>query len=161
KPFPAISCKYTTGNSIRKTECNLIGRQLKPLGINMTTKPISDLGGVLDKGQFDTIVYAWVGTPFPFAGAQQIWTIKGGNDFGKMDDPKVVSLLAQAATQTDRQKAFTLLNQADKEITKNSYSLPLYQKPTMLAGYDKFANIRDNPTSVGPPYNSNEWGLRK
>lgn len=161
KPFPSLTCKYTTGNSIRKTECNLIATQLKPLGIDMSNKPITDLGGTLDKGQFQTIVYGWVSAPFPFNGAQQIWTIDGGNDFGKMDDPKVNSLLKKANVQTDRNEAMKLLNKADKEITKNSYTLPLYQKPTMLAGYDKFANVRDNPTLVGPPYNSNKWGLRK
>lgn len=159
--FPALTCKYTSGNQIRKTECELIARQLKPLGISMSAKPISDLGGTLAQGQFQTIVYAWVGTPFPFAGAEQIWTLDGGNDFGKFDDPQVDKLLGQAAAQTDRQKAMKLLNQADKLITKGSYSLPLYQKPTMLAGSDKFANIRDNPSSVGPPYNTQEWGIRK
>jgi peptide/nickel transport system substrate-binding protein len=30
----------------------------------------------------------------------------------------------------------------------------------LLAYVNKWGNIRDNATSVGPPYNVQEWGLK-
>jgi peptide/nickel transport system substrate-binding protein len=36
----------------------------------------------------------------------------------------------------------------------------LYQKPLILAYNSKWANIRVNGDQVGPPYNTQEWGLR-
>jgi peptide/nickel transport system substrate-binding protein len=159
KPFPALSCKYATGNQIRNQECQLIGNQLQKIGIKMSPKPVDDLGTTLGKAQFSAIVYAWVSDPYPFAGAQQLWTPKGGGDYGKFNNPKVTKMLDQAESQTDRQKAYKLMAQADKLISKGSYALPLYQKPTMIAGYKKYANVRDNPTNVGPPYNTEEWGV--
>jgi glutathione transport system substrate-binding protein len=45
-------------------------------------------------------------------------------------------------------------------MTPEAYVLPLYQKPTFLAVYKEFANVRDNPTSAGPTYNIQEWGAR-
>jgi peptide/nickel transport system substrate-binding protein len=53
------------------------------------------------------------------------------------------------------------LNDADKQLSADAYTLPLYQKPVILAYADKWANIRDNATSVGPPYNTQDWGTRK
>ena len=52
------------------------------------------------------------------------------------------------------------LNAADKLITADAYSLPLYQKPTYLAIDNSLVNIRDNATSVGPPYNVQDWGVK-
>ena len=58
-------------------------------------------------------------------------------------------------------KAATLLNQADSIMTKAAYVLPLYQKPTFLAVQNRFVNMRDNATNVGPAYNTGDWGLKK
>jgi peptide/nickel transport system substrate-binding protein len=52
------------------------------------------------------------------------------------------------------------LNKADALLTADAYNLPLFQKPTFLAAYANLANIHDNATSVGPPYNVQAWGIR-
>jgi peptide/nickel transport system substrate-binding protein len=46
-------------------------------------------------------------------------------------------------------------------MSKDAYVLPLYQKPTFLAFKTGVVNLRDNATSVGPPYNVGEWGPGK
>jgi peptide/nickel transport system substrate-binding protein len=153
-------CTFTVGNTLREQTCKLVATQLKQLGITMTLDPTDDLGGSLEDGKFDLIIFAWVGTPFVVAGAQQIWELKGGGDYGKNDDPKAEALINQAASQTDPGKVQDLMNQADKLITADAYSLPLFQKPTYLATVSTVANIRDNATSVGPPYNVSEWGYK-
>jgi peptide/nickel transport system substrate-binding protein len=106
------------------------------------------------------IVFAWVGTPFVVAGAQQIYELKGGADYGFNNDPAAEKLINQAAVSTDPTKVQDLLNQADKLITADGYSLPLYQKPTFLAADTNIVNLRDNATSSGPPVNVQEWGLK-
>jgi len=154
-----ISCTYTTGNTLRQETCQIVQSELKALGIGVTIVPTADLGGVLEKGQYDLIDFAWVGTPFVVAGAQQIWELKGGADFGKHNDPAMEALINKAATPTDPTKTEALMNQADVLLTKDAYVLPLFQKPTFLAAYSNIVNIRDNATSVGPPYNVQAWGL--
>jgi peptide/nickel transport system substrate-binding protein len=69
-------------------------------------------------------------------------------------------LLKKAAGETDPKKAADTLNGADQLMANDFYVLPLFQKPTFLGVYSQFANIRDNATNVGPPYNTQEWGLR-
>jgi peptide/nickel transport system substrate-binding protein len=155
----SLSCLHSQGNTLRQTECEIVQQTLAQLGIPVTLKTTSDLHE-LASGQFDIVVFAWQGTPFVIAGAQQIWELKGGGDYGKNNDPQVEQLINQAATQTNPQKVIQMLNQADQKLTADAYVLPLYPKPSFLAANTNVVNIRNNATSVGPPYNVQAWGLK-
>ena len=52
------------------------------------------------------------------------------------------------------------LNKADQQLSKDAYTLPLYQKPTFIAFYPKLGNVRDNTTQIGPTYNLGQWGIK-
>jgi peptide/nickel transport system substrate-binding protein len=152
-------CTYSEGNTNRQTECEIVQNTCKQLGINVTLKTTTDLSE-LGTGNFDMIVFAWVGTPFVVAGAQQIYELKGGADYGHNNDPAAEKLINEAATSTDPKTVQDKMNQADKLITADAYELPLYQKPTFMAAYTDIVNIRDNATSSGPPVNVQDWGIR-
>ena len=155
-----IRCSYTAGNVLREQSCVLLQSELKALGVTVKPSPTDDLGGTLDSGDFDMIIFAWVGTPFVVSGAQQIFKLKGGADYGKNNDPAMEQLLDTASSETDPAKVQDDINKADVALTADAYNLPLFQKPTFLATYKNIANIRDNATSVGPPYNVQEWGIK-
>ncbi|MCN9240350.1 ABC transporter family substrate-binding protein [Streptomyces sp. RY43-2] len=158
-----FNCRYTTGNQIRQSECQILQSALASLGIKVTIKPIgaADLGTVLTGHQYDIIVFAWVGSPFPSANAQQNWVTGGGGNYGGYSNKEVDKLINQAVGEVDPGKAASLLNQSDALMVKDAYVLPLYQKPTILAVQTRWVNMRDNATNVGPPYNVAEWGLKK
>ncbi len=155
----AIRCTYSEGNTNRQTECEVVQNTLQQLGIKVTLKTTSDLSE-LGNGNYDMIVFAWVGAPFVVAGAQQIYELKGGADYGANNDPAAEALINKAAQSTDQATVQKLMNQADVLITKDAYELPLYQKPTFLAAYNNVVNIRDNATSSGPPVNVQDWGFK-
>jgi peptide/nickel transport system substrate-binding protein len=152
-------CTYSEGNTNRQTECETVQNICKQLGINITLKTSTDLSE-LGNHDFDLIVFAWVGTPFVVAGAQQIYELKGGADYGFNNDPAAEKAINEAATSTDPAEVQDKMNQADKLITADAYELPLYQKPTYLAAYNDIVNIRDNATSSGPPVNVQDWGIK-
>ncbi|MCU1659856.1 MAG: transporter substrate-binding protein [Pseudonocardiales bacterium] len=156
----SIRCSYTTGNVLRQATCQVIQTQLKALGITVKPTPLDSLGGTLASGDFDLIIFAWVGTPYVVAGAQQIFKLAGGNDYGKNNDPAMEAQLDLASQETDATKIKDEVNKADVLLTADAYNLPLFQKPTFIATYSNIANIRDNATSVGPPYNIQSWGIR-
>ncbi|MGH3972286.1 MAG: ABC transporter family substrate-binding protein [Pseudonocardiaceae bacterium] len=157
---PPLRMRYTVGNQVRQTECELFAQQVKPLGITVQIVPTDDLGGTLSKRDFDIAVYAWVASPFPYANAMQLWVTGQGNNFGNYSNPSVDRLIVAAASSTDEAQAKEMLNQADRLLTKDAYVLPLYQKPTFIAMYDTVANVRNNSSLDGPPYNVEEWGFR-
>jgi peptide/nickel transport system substrate-binding protein len=152
-------CTYSAGNTNRQTECETVQNTLQQLGIKITLKTTSDLSE-LGTGNFDMIVFAWQGAPFVVAGAQQIWELKGGADYGANNDPAMEKLINEAAASTDQAKVQSLMNQADKLLTADAYVLPLYQKPSFLVLKNTLVNMRGNDTSSGPPYNVQEWGLK-
>jgi peptide/nickel transport system substrate-binding protein len=151
---------YTNGNVLRKASSELFQSEMQQLGIKVDIAPTQAMGKALAAGDYDVMIFAWVDTPFPFSGAQQLWSSTSSSNFGKWVNPESDKLLKQAAGETDQKKATDLLNQADEVLAKDFYVLPLFQKPTFLAVYSQFANIRDNATDAGPPYNVQEWGLR-
>jgi peptide/nickel transport system substrate-binding protein len=156
----SIRCSYTTGNVLRAQTCQLIQSELQALGITVKPTPLQSLGGALSTGDFDLIIFAWVGTPYVVSGAQQIFELKSGSDFGQNNDPAMEALMNQAGESSDPNQIKQLMNQADVDLTNDAYNLPLFQKPTYLAIYSNLVNIRDNATSVGPPYNVQEWGVK-
>lgn len=163
KTVGPFNCRYTTGNQIRQSECQILQSNLASLGIKVTIKPIgaADLGTVLAGHQYDIIVFAWVAAPFPSSGAQQNWFTGGGGNYGGYSNKTADSLISQAVGETDATKAAALLNQADQLMVNDAYVLPLYQKPTFFATQTRFVNMRNNSTNVGPAYNTGEWGLKK
>jgi peptide/nickel transport system substrate-binding protein len=172
KPFPALQMAYTQGNQIRQSECQMFADAAKQLGITVNIAATDDLGATLTNADsnhhYDVIVFAWVATPFPASGNAPLYqsaTAQGGGDnwggnYGHYTNADVDKWLADSLANTDPKAVVKDLNQADDQISKDAYTLPLYQKPTLLAYVNKWGNIRDNATSVGPPYNVQEWGLK-
>lgn len=156
----------TKGNKLRENEVSIIRDQMKKVGVDLVETNFTKLGSTLAKGDFDVVIFAWVGTPFPISSNESIYespndqTGAGGQNFGGYKNPQVDSMFKQAVEELDPAKAIQEANQVDKQIWMDSATLPLYQKPTFTAYYDKYANIVDNPTQQGPFFNTAQWGLK-
>lgn len=157
--LPEIRFGYTTGNTVREQTGQIVQAELAPLGIKIKLDPFQSLGTALDKGDFDIIDFAWVGSPF-ISGGTDLWETGGGGNYGHYSNPDVDKLMDQIKTQSDYSKIRDLFNQADAIMAKDYSVLPLYQKPVFIAVYDKFINIRNNANLSGPTYNIQEWGLK-
>nr|MDQ3989968.1 ABC transporter family substrate-binding protein [Actinomycetota bacterium] len=160
QPVPTFRIRYPTGNQIRQDQSELFAQQVAPLGVDVEVQPTDDLGGTLTQGDYDIMVFAWVASPFPFGGAQQLWTTGSGSNYGGYSNPEVDRLINAAASQTDVEQARQQLNQANRLMAEDAYVLPIYQKPTFVAAYDNIANVRNNSSLDGPLYNVAEWGIR-
>jgi peptide/nickel transport system substrate-binding protein len=156
---PPLRFSFTTGNALREATGEVVQNELAPLGIQVTITPIKSLGGTLSSGDFDMIIFAWVGSPF-LAGAFNQWGSTGGSDYNHYSNPQVDDILTQVKTTVDYNKVYDLLNQADTLMAADASVLPLFQKPVFLAVSNKFVNIRNNANSSGPAYNIQDWGLK-
>jgi peptide/nickel transport system substrate-binding protein len=150
----------TQGNKLRERTEEIFIAQMKKVGIAVDPVNTTKLGSTLSSGDFDIIQFGWVGTPFPVSSNQSIYLSTGGQNYGKFVNADVDKLFPQAIREVDPQKANDTANQIDKILFDQMATLPLYQKPTFLAYYDRYANIVDNPTSQGPFYNVQDWGLK-
>jgi len=160
RAVPPLRIRYTTGNAIRQSTAELIQAHVRPLGLNLEIVTTDDLGTTTDSGDYDLIVFAWVQTPASFSNAEQTWNSTSASNYGEYSNPEVDRLMHEAATSTDLAPARDKLNEAGRILAEDSYVLPLYQKPTIIAVQDDVANVRNNSSLDGPTYNVEEWGLR-
>ncbi|HEV2347420.1 MAG TPA: ABC transporter family substrate-binding protein [Actinocrinis sp.] len=162
--IPAFSLKYTAGDEIRQDESDLFAADMAKLGITVDVSPTDNLGATLSQSgtnyTYDIVVFAWVATPFPASANQPLYVTGGGSNYGGYSNPEVDRWLNAAATATDPAAITTDLNKADDQISQDAYTLPLYQKPTLIAFDPKLGNVRDNSTQIGPTYDIQQWGLK-
>jgi peptide/nickel transport system substrate-binding protein len=152
--------RHTEGNVNRAATAELVQATLKQLGITVTIQPTNDLSTTLNSGDFDMIVYAWVSTPFFFAGAQQLWGKGSEANYGHWVNDRADTLIKQGIqVGLDEAKGAALLNQADELMAKDYYVLPLFQRANFQVAQSSYVNIRPDATSTGPTYNTEEWGL--
>lgn len=168
KTVPSFRMRFTQGNAIRQTECELFSAAAKQVGIDVKVEPTDSLGKSLGTGGFkpkndpqhayDIIVFAYVGGPNFVSGDSPIYHSGSGGNLLAYSNKQVDNLLDQAAVGTDTSKNADLMNQADKIIIGDAVSLPLYEKPGFLVYNPNIGNIRNNGTQLGPTYNAGEWG---
>ena len=160
--IPTFQMKFTVGNQIREDTCNLFAAEMANLGITVAVSPTDNLGATLTQANgfnYDIVDFAWVNTPFPFSASQAAFVTGGGNNFGGYSNKQVDAWLNDALVNSNTSDRITDVNKADAQISKDAYTLPLYQKPTLIAFYPNVVNVRDNATTMGPTYNIRDWGL--
>lgn len=172
KERAVITISTTAGNAAREQVEQLLQSQLKEAGFELkinNTDPDTLFGKWLPAGNFMVGMYAQVGTPDPglcvIFCSQNIPTKANdnvGQNFTRTNVPALDGPLTAQDTEPDAAKRATLVKQASKIMAENNVSLPLYQKPTLLA-YNSSAlsgPIADN-TVNGPFVNANEWTVLK
>lgn len=161
--IPTFQMKYTVGNQIRLDTCSLFASEMAQLGITVAVTPTDNLGATLTQtggNGYDIVDFAWINTPFPASANQPLYTTGGGGNYGGYSNKNVDAWLATAAASSDTSTQMQNLNKADQQISQDAYTLPLYQKPTLIAFFPSLVNVRDNATSMGPTYNVGQWGLK-
>ena len=92
-------------------------------------------------GKFDLTIFSWIGTPFPISSAQSIYTSTGGQNYAKIGSPEIDQLYKQAVSELDAQKATDLTYQIDQKIWEAGHSVPLYQRPDLVASKSNLVNF--------------------
>lgn len=170
----------TSNNPLRKSTELVVQSQLAKLGIKIT--PIQrdanvyfgdyKTQGSLNAGDCDLCLYAWVSAPFLSSNYSIYHSVPKGKD-GKPDrsqeqqnsglggDPEVDKLLDKAVKTVPLDEQEAIWNQIDKQLWKDMFTLPLYQKPTLLSFNKKIQGVADNATNAGPLWNSETWTLKQ
>jgi glutathione transport system substrate-binding protein len=157
---PPLRFRHTKGNQLRQTTAELVQAALKNIGVDVKIEITETLGKTLSSHDFDMIIFAWVGSPLFQSAAEQNWLTGGGGNYGQYSNPEVDKLVKSAAREFNADKAADVLNQADEIMSKEAYVLPISQKPTYVATYSDWVNIRNNSSQWSPTYNIEEWGRK-
>ena len=139
-------------------EAALQQKALQEAGIKVTIKSVpSDpfFPDYVQVGKFDLTIFSWIGTPFPISSAQSIYTSDGDQNYAKIGNKDIDTLYSQAVSELDPNKATDLTYQIDQKIWEEGHSVPLYQRPDLVAtksnlvNYGSFGFADVDYTSIG------------
>jgi peptide/nickel transport system substrate-binding protein len=159
----SFNISTTAGNQLRETQEELIQAQAKEFGFEIKIKNAEAdvlFGEWLPEGRFDIANFAWVGTPFAVSSNQPIFSTDSAQNYGKFSNKQVDELFTQAIQELDPAKAAELGNQIDQLLWQDMATVPLYQKPQLLAFRNTFTGIGENLSSQGPFWNAGLWAQK-
>jgi peptide/nickel transport system substrate-binding protein len=166
----AFNVITTQNNPLRDQTITNIAQQVKAAGIKITETPDADIFAGTGKPDslasegFQIALFAWVGTPSLSSNNPTYLSpsVSGANgqNYTQGSDPAVDTLLEKLSTVTDSAAEIPLANQVDTLLWGDMYTLPLYQKPTLLAYDTKYSGIADNGTSAGPLWNNDTFSVK-
>ena len=166
----SLRIRTTGGNDRREQFQQLVQNQLAEAGIRITIDnlPGGEIFGPVfgstndppgPPGDFDLVIFAWVGGPLPATSALQVFGTGSDSNPGAYVDDQVNELLVEATFTLDADRQADLLNQADALMWETLPNTPVYQLPFFLAWNDNLQNIQDNPTLESFTWNLEEWAL--
>jgi peptide/nickel transport system substrate-binding protein len=165
----AFTVITTQNNPLRDQTIATIANQVKAAGIKLTESADPDIFAGPDKPRslvaegFQIALFAWVGTPAISSNAPIYLSPAGGGkgqNYTQGGTPEIDQTLNSMTAAADTNAEIAAANQADKLLWAQMYTLPLYQKPTLLAFDSNFAGIGDNSTSAGPLWNSETFSAK-
>jgi peptide/nickel transport system substrate-binding protein len=158
EPVGPLRFVHTEGNQLRATTGQLVQQDLAEIGIEVTVETTGDLSGTLTEGDFDIMIFAWVGNPAFQGAGDQFWHSESPSNYMGYSDPEVDRLVTEALNQSDLTVVAELLNQANALVVQDAVSLPIADKPAFDFVRAEYLNARPNVTNAGTVYNIHEWG---
>jgi peptide/nickel transport system substrate-binding protein len=133
--------------AIGTQEAQLVQGMLKQVGarVDIQTVPVADFfSSYIFPGDFDMTVFSLYGTPFPISNAASFYKQPMGGDiqqnYARIGTQEIDDLFAQAIQELNPDKARETANRTDALIWQEVHSLPLYQRPDIVAATDTLAN---------------------
>jgi peptide/nickel transport system substrate-binding protein len=152
----ALRLVLPTQSAVGKQIAELIQTMTAPVGIkvNLETVPGADLfEKYVTPGNFDLVIFAWLGTPFPISSAKSIYvkpkpkpdgSLEIQQNYARVGSDEIDRLFDEATATLDPDKAIEIGNRIDKLIWDEVHSLTLYQGTGTVA-------IKENMANFGAP----------
>lgn len=102
------------------------------------------------EGDFDLALYSWPATPYPATDARPLFAkpqaIPGGElfiqqNYTRVGTDHIDQLLTDAAAELDDERRAELLHKADQRLWAAAGSIPLYQRPQLVAADAELAGV--------------------
>ncbi|CAL9518410.1 hypothetical protein SUDANB58_03795 [Streptomyces sp. enrichment culture] len=135
-----------------RTVADRISRMLERVGIRTDLTKVSDASYFKDhivSGQYDLALYSWPASAFPATDARPIYakpvpaadgSLNVEQNYTRVGTDQVDQLFDQALATLDEEESRALLRKADSRIWAAAGSLPLYQRPQLVAARKDLAN---------------------
>jgi len=116
----------------------------------------------LESGRFDMALFYWFSAPFVTSSRSVYESPRAGQvgqNYTRGFDRRVDELFVDLAHETDPVRARSTANQIDRLLWDNLYTVPLYQRPVIVARSSRLTNAGVNATISGPGWNASDWDI--
>ncbi|MFD4598905.1 ABC transporter family substrate-binding protein [Streptomyces sp. NPDC058464] len=157
KDGKALSLRFVLpsgpGSETLQAVAGQISKMLDKVGIVTEIKKVSDDSYFKDhiaSGQYDLALYSWPSSAFPATDARPIYakpvvaadgSLNVEQNYTRIGTDQVDQLFDQALGTLDEDEADGLLRKADSRIWAAAGSLPLYQRPQIVAARKGLVNV--------------------
>ncbi|MFG3107305.1 ABC transporter family substrate-binding protein [Streptomyces tendae] len=140
------------GSETLRTVADRITDMLKEIGIGTEVTKVPDESYFKDHiaaGEYDLALYSWPASAFPATDARPIYakpvpaadgSLNVAQNYTRVGTDQVDQLFDRAMTTLDQKEARGLLRKADSRIWAAAGSVPLYQRPQLVAARENLAN---------------------
>ncbi|MBN0045221.1 ABC transporter family substrate-binding protein [Streptomyces actuosus] len=140
------------GSEALRTVADRIARMLDKVGIGTEITKVAEDGYFKDhiaNGQYDLALYSWPASPFPATDARPIYakpvpaadgSLTVEQNYTRVGTDQVDQLFDQAIGTLDESEARSLIRKADSRIWAAAGSIPLFQRPQLIAARADLAN---------------------
>ncbi|MFE2015607.1 ABC transporter family substrate-binding protein [Streptomyces sp. NPDC059491] len=156
KDGKALSLRFVLpsgpGSELLRTVGDRIVRMLDAVGIRTEVTKVSDDSFFKDhvaSGDYDLALYSWPASAFPATDARPIFakpepasdgSLLVEQNYSRVGTDRIDQLFDQAAGTLDEEEARDLVRQADARIWAAAGSIPLYQRPQLVAAKADLVN---------------------
>ncbi|MFE8939430.1 ABC transporter family substrate-binding protein [Streptomyces sp. NPDC007872] len=156
KDGKALSLRFVLpsgpGSEPLRTVGDRIVRMLDAVGIRTEVTKVSDESFFKDhiaSGDYDLALYSWPASAFPATDARPIFakpeaasdgSLLVEQNYSRVGTDRIDQLFDQAAGTLDEEEALELVRQADARIWAAAGSIPLYQRPQLVAARADLVN---------------------
>ncbi|MGW6273131.1 ABC transporter family substrate-binding protein [Streptomyces sp. NPDC055060] len=140
------------GSESLRTVAERISRMLEKIGVRTETAKVADDSYFKDhiaSGQYDLALYSWPASAFPATDARPIFakpvpaadgSLNVEQNYTRVGTDHIDQLFDQAMGELDEDESRALVKKADARIWAEAGSIPLYQRPQLLAARTNLAN---------------------
>ncbi|MGH3873690.1 MAG: ABC transporter family substrate-binding protein [Pseudonocardiaceae bacterium] len=131
----------------------LVQGMLSKIGVKVTIEAVPGkdfFTNFIAPGNFDITEFVWLGSPFPISSSKPVYANPKPGPDGRLDIQRNVArvgsdeidqLFDQATTELDPAQTVRLANDIDGKIWQEVHSLPLFQRPDIVASNSNLANF--------------------
>lgn len=140
------------GSEALRTVGDRIARMLDRIGVHAEITKVSDDSYFKDhiaSGDYDMALYSWPATAYPATDARPIFakpepatdgSLLVEQNYTRVGSDYIDQLFDQAASELDEDAARDLVRRADARIWAAAGSIPLYQRPELVAAKPALLN---------------------
>ncbi|MEW2611508.1 ABC transporter family substrate-binding protein [Streptomyces sp. NPDC047880] len=140
------------GSQTLRTVADRISRMLERVGITTEISKVSDESYFKDhiaSGQYDLALYSWPATAFPATDARPVYakpvpaadgSLNVEQNYTRVGTDQVDQLFDEAVATLDEGESRSLIRKADSRIWAAAGSIPLFQRPQLLAARKNLVN---------------------